>query len=106
MSSLREQPPLVEERVVRSPWPEPEVPDLDLVSFVLRHAGRLAGRSAVIDGASGRTVSYGELAGGVERVAAGLAGRGFGRGDVLALHLPNLPEFPLLLYGGLRAGGS
>ena len=95
MSSLREQPPSVEERVVRSPWPEPEVPDLDLVSFVLRHAGRLAGRPAVIDGASGRAVTYGELAGGIERVAAGLAARGFGRGDVLALHLPNLPEFPI-----------
>ena len=106
MSSLREQPPSVEERVVRSPWPEPEVPDLDLVSFVLRHAGRLAGRPAVIDGASGRTVTYGELAGGIERVAAGLAARGFGRGDVLALHLPNLPEFPTVLYGGLRAGGA
>jgi acyl-CoA synthetase (AMP-forming)/AMP-acid ligase II len=106
MSSLREQPASVEELVVRSPWPEPEVPDLDLVSFVLRHAGRLAGRPAVIDGASGRTVTYGELAGGVERVAAGLAARGFGRGDVLALHLPNLPEFPIVLCGGLRAGGA
>ena len=106
MSSLREQPPSVEERVVRSPWPEPDVPDLDLVSFVLRHAGRLADRPAVIDGASGRTVTYGELAGGVERMAAGLAARGFGRGDVLALHLPNLPEFPIALYGGLRAGGA
>jgi acyl-CoA synthetase (AMP-forming)/AMP-acid ligase II len=106
MSSLREQPPSVKERVVRSPWPEPEVPDFDLVSFVLRHAGRLADRPAVIDGASGRTVTYGELAGGVERVAAGLAARGFGRGDVLALHLPNIPEFPMLLHGGLRTVGS
>jgi acyl-CoA synthetase (AMP-forming)/AMP-acid ligase II len=106
MSSLREQPPSVQDRVVRSPWPDPDVPDLDLVSFVLRHAARLAGGPAVIDGASGRTVTYGELAGATERVAAGLAARGFGRGAVLALHLPNLPEFPMLLYGGLRAGGA
>src|SRR4051812_14202321 len=106
MSALREQPPSVQEGVVRSPWPEPDVPDLDLVSFVLRHAGRLTGRAAVIDGASGRTVTYGELAGGTERVAAGLAARGFGRGAVLALHLPNIPEFPMVLYGGLRAGGA
>jgi acyl-CoA synthetase (AMP-forming)/AMP-acid ligase II len=106
MSSLREQSSSVAERVVRSPWPEPEAPGVDLASFVLRHAGRLAGRPAVIDGASGRTVTYAELAAGVERVAAGLAARGFGRGDVLALHLPNIPEFPMVLYGGLRAGGS
>ena len=93
-------------RSVRSPWPEPEIPDSDLTTFVLRHAGRLAGEPAVIDGASGRVLTYGELAGGVERVAAGLAARGFGRGDVLALHLPNIPEFPMVLYGGLRAGGA
>jgi acyl-CoA synthetase (AMP-forming)/AMP-acid ligase II len=105
MSPL-EQSASVAERVVRSPWPEPEVPAVDLTSFVLRHAGRLAGRPAVIDGASGRRVTYGEFAGGVERLAAGLAARGFGRGDVLALHLPNIPEFPMVLHGGLRAGGS
>ncbi len=91
--------------VVQSPWPAPEIPDTDLTSFVLRHAERLADQPALIDGASGRTLTYGALAAGVERVAAGLAGRGFGRGDVLALHLPNLPEFPLALHGALRAGG-
>ena len=91
--------------VVQSPWPAPEIPDTDVTSFVLRHAERLADQPALIDGASGRTLTYGALAAGVERVAAGLAGRGFGRGDVLALHLPNLPEFPLALHGALRAGG-
>ena len=73
--------------------------------FVLRHADRLADAPALIDGASGRTLTYGELAAAVERVAGGLAARGFGRGDVLALHLPNLPEFPIALHGALRAGG-
>jgi len=97
---------LDEQTVVRSPWPDPEIPGSDLTTFVLRHAGRLAGEPAVIDGASGRVLTYGELAGGVERVAAGLAARGFGYGDVLALHLPNIPEFALVLHGGLRAGGA
>ena len=90
--------------VVRSPWPDPEIPDSDLASFVLRHAGRLAGEPRTSTAQAGG-VTYGELAGGVERVAAGLAARGFGRGDVLALHLPNLPEFPSPC-GGLRAGGA
>jgi acyl-coenzyme A synthetase/AMP-(fatty) acid ligase len=44
--------------------------------------------------------------GGVERVAAGLAARGFGRGDVLALSSPNLPEYALALYGAMAAGGA
>ncbi|HYH87729.1 MAG TPA: AMP-binding protein [Solirubrobacteraceae bacterium] len=91
--------------VVQSPWQAPEIPETDLTSFVLRHAERLAGQPALIDGPSGRALTYGALAAGVERVAGGLVGRGFGRGDVLALHLPNLPEFPLALHGALRAGG-
>jgi acyl-CoA synthetase (AMP-forming)/AMP-acid ligase II len=91
--------------VVQSPWPAPEIPDTDLTSVVLRHAERLADEPALIDGVSGRAFTYGALAAGVERVAAGLAGRGFGRGDVLALHLPNLLEFPIALHGALRAGG-
>jgi acyl-CoA synthetase (AMP-forming)/AMP-acid ligase II len=81
------------------------VPDVDLTSFALRHARRLADRPALIDAASGRTLTYGELGRGVERAAGGLARRGFGRGDVLALHLPNLPDFALAVHAGLRAGG-
>ena len=49
---------LDEHTVVRSPWPDPEVPGSDLTTFVLRHAGRLAGEPAVIDGASGRVLFH------------------------------------------------
>jgi acyl-CoA synthetase (AMP-forming)/AMP-acid ligase II len=90
---------------VQSPWPTPEIPETDLTSLVLRHAERLADQPALIDGPSGRMLTYGALAAGVERVARGFEGRGFGRGDVLVLHLPNVPEFPVALHGALRAGG-
>ena len=90
--------------VVKSPWPAPEIPDMDVTAFVLRHAQRLADAPALIDGTSGRTLTYGELAAAVDRVAGGLAARGVARGDVIALHLPNLPEFPIALHGALRAG--
>jgi acyl-CoA synthetase (AMP-forming)/AMP-acid ligase II len=74
-------------------------------AFVLRHAARLGDKPALVDGLSGRTVTYRELAAGVERVAAGLAARGFGPGDVLAVHLPNVPEYALIAYGAMAAGG-
>jgi acyl-CoA synthetase (AMP-forming)/AMP-acid ligase II len=38
-------------------------------------------------------------------VAAALAARGFGKGDVLALSSPNLPEYALAMYGAMAAGG-
>ena len=59
--------------IYRSPYPDVEIPDLPLASFVLRHAERLATKPALIDGPSGRALTYGELADGVRRVASGLA---------------------------------
>ena len=69
----------------------------------LRPPRRQAG---LVDATSGRTLSYRQLAGGVERVAAGLAARGFAKGDTLALFSPNLPEYALAAYGAMAAGGT
>jgi acyl-CoA synthetase (AMP-forming)/AMP-acid ligase II len=82
-----------------SPWAMPDVPDVDLATFALRHASRLADRPALIDG--DRAVTYGELAERVERAAGALSGR-----DVVALRLPNGLEFAVLLLGALRAGAA
>jgi acyl-CoA synthetase (AMP-forming)/AMP-acid ligase II len=101
MSSIASQAPAV----ISSPWPAPEIPDADLAAYVLRHADRLAAHPAVVDAADGRTISYGELSAGARRTAAGLAARGFGRGDVLALYSPNLPEFVTTVLGVAMAGG-
>ncbi len=60
----------------------------------LRRAGELADKPALIDGPSDRTISYARLAALVERAAAGLAARGFGAGDVLALYAPTFPSTP------------
>jgi acyl-CoA synthetase (AMP-forming)/AMP-acid ligase II len=91
--------------IVRSPHPEVAVPDVALHRFVLRGAAELGARPALIDGPSGRTVSYAQLSAGVERVAAGLAGRGLAKGDVVALWAPNCPEFALAFHGAVAAGG-
>ena len=106
MSSLHAPPQPAVDSVIRSPGPAPPVPETDLTTFVLRHAARLADEPAVIDGAGGRALSYGALVLGRRTcVFRARPRRGFGRGDVLALHLPNLPEFALALHAGLRAGG-
>ena len=76
----------------RSPLADVEVPDVSLPAFVLEHASARADRPALVDGPTGRVLTYGELADGVARLAGGLAGRGFGRGDVVAICCPNVPE--------------
>src|SRR5213083_3070738 len=91
--------------IFRSPYPDVRVPDVALHRFVLAGAVERADQPALIDGPSGRALTYGQLAAGVERLAAGLTARGFRRGDVLALFMPNLPEFALAFHGTLAAGG-
>ncbi len=82
------------------------VPDVTLPEFVLQEAAARGDAPALIDGPSGRTLTYDQLAAGVDRVAAGLAARGFGRGEVFGILSPNLPEFPVAFHGALRAGGT
>jgi acyl-CoA synthetase (AMP-forming)/AMP-acid ligase II len=77
-----------------------------LPDFLLEHARDLGDKPALVDGPTGRTLSYRQLADGVERVAAGLAARGFGPGDLLAISSPNLPEYALAVYGAMAAGGA
>ena len=91
--------------VVLSPHPDVTVPDVPLHEFVLADAMQRADQAALIDGPSGRTLTYGQLAGGVRRVAAGLAARGFAKGDVFAIYCPNVPEYALAFYGVAAAGG-
>jgi acyl-CoA synthetase (AMP-forming)/AMP-acid ligase II len=91
--------------VIRSPYPDVVIPDVPLPDYVLADAGQRPDKPALIDGPSGRTLTYGQLATGVRRVAAGLAARGFGKGDVFAIYCPNLPEYALAFYGVAAAGG-
>jgi acyl-CoA synthetase (AMP-forming)/AMP-acid ligase II len=67
-----------------------------------RTAARYPGRPAVVDG--GRTFTYGELDTWVNRVAHGLAGSGYGRGDVLALASGNSAEFLVVYYACAKLG--
>lgn len=91
--------------IARSPFPEVSIPNVSFTPFVLQHAERLAEKLALIDGATGRSYSYGQLADAVQRVAASLAERGFGKGDVLALYTPNLPEYPVPFLAAALLGG-
>jgi acyl-CoA synthetase (AMP-forming)/AMP-acid ligase II len=91
--------------IFRSRFPEVEIPEVGVADFVIGGAERFDDRPALIDGPSGRTITYAGLAQMVRRVAAGLAERGFGKGDVLAIYSPNLPEYAALLHGVAMLGG-
>src|SRR5215212_599273 len=91
--------------IVRSPYPDVVIPDTPITSFVLRHAEKLADKAAIIDGLTGDTTTYGQLAGSVRTVAAALMERGFRKGDVFAIYMPNVPEYAIAFHAVVSAGG-
>ena len=88
---------------VHSPYPDVEIPDVSLFDFLFTDFGERAGAPALIDGASGTAITFGELRGMVEKIAAALAERGIGAGDVVALFAPNTPHYVAVFHGVLRA---
>src|SRR3954468_13550730 len=73
------------------------------VGSVLRAAVRRWGdRTAFVH--KDEELSFTELGRRAHAVAAGLAERGIGRGDVVAVHLPNCLQYPAVYYGVLLAG--
>ena len=91
--------------IFRSPYPDVVIPDMSVVDYVLQRAPEFGGKAALIDGVTGVTTSYDELASGIRRVAGGLKARGFGKGDVLAIYSPNTVTYPIAFHGTAYAGG-
>lgn len=67
-------------------------------------ANAFGDKPAIIEGETGRTLTYRELDDATGRVAAALARAGLRPGKPLALALPNCLEFAIAFYGALRAG--
>ncbi|PVZ13206.1 AMP-binding protein [Actinomycetospora cinnamomea] len=92
------------DHVVRSRRPAVDVPDVGVPTFLLDHPAAGPDATAVIDGPSGRAVTYAELRRDVARCAGGLHRRGLRPGDVLAIVAPNCPEWLVACYGAMTAG--
>src|SRR4051794_1641351 len=93
-------------RIHTSELPPVETPTTPIWQTVLADAPGRGDHPALIDGITGQTISYAQLAHMVERMAAGLAEIGVEPGDVIALHSPNTVLYPVVLYGASRAGAT
>src|SRR4051794_16491567 len=89
----------------RSPLPDVDIPDEALTQYALYRARELGDKPALIDGPTGRVLTYAALEQGVRTLAGGLVARGFAKGEVLALMAPNLPEYAVVFHGVAFAGG-
>jgi 4-coumarate--CoA ligase len=92
--------------VFTSPLPDVELPDVALSEYVLARCAELGDKPALIDGGSGRTITYAGLDLAVRSLAGGLVAKGFGKGSVLALMAPNIPEYAVIFHGVAMTGGA
>jgi long-chain acyl-CoA synthetase len=74
----------------------------NVADLVTRAAATAPERAALV--AASETVTWAELAGRVDRLAAGLRARGLDAGARVGLLLPNSIEFAVAYFGVLRAG--
>jgi acyl-CoA synthetase (AMP-forming)/AMP-acid ligase II len=88
----------------RSPHRDADIPDLPLTEYVLGPIDEHRDRPALVDGLSGRTITFGALAEGIRQLAAGLSRRGIAKGDVVAIWSPNVPEYAIVFHAVSRMG--
>ncbi|SHN34707.1 AMP-binding protein [Cryptosporangium aurantiacum] len=93
-------------RIHRSPYPPVDVPDVSLGEYVLAGADARGRHPALIDGATGEEISFGDLVDQVRSLAAGLLASGIGRGDVVALVSHNQPRYAVAFHAVLAAGAT
>src|SRR5882724_9964495 len=77
---------------------------LNLASVISHHARLAPGKEAIVWGDVRMT--FGELDKLSNRVANALVEMGVGHGDKVALCCPNLPFFPIVYYGIMKAGAA
>ncbi|UCE51796.1 MAG: long-chain fatty acid--CoA ligase [Desulfobacterales bacterium] len=84
-------------------WPKSlNYPEQPVFSFLDHTAARVPNRLAIIFG--GMELTYAELKDLSDRFANALISMGLKKGEKVAIHLPNCPQFAIAYYGALKAG--
>ncbi len=91
--------------IFKSTQADIDIPDSDLCSVVLTRVNELGDKHALVDGPTGRALSYKQLASQIKYFSAGLSKCGFKKGDVFAIFIPNVPEYAVVFLGVAALGG-
>ena len=91
--------------IFRGPYPDVAIPEVSITDFIFQTTGEFKDKPALIDGPSGRTLTYGQFEDAVRHTAASLARRGFRKGDVFGIFSANCPEFGVAFHAVAMLGG-
>src|SRR5438093_8440196 len=91
--------------IIKSPYQDVAIPEVPLTTFVLQRASELGDKPALIEGPTGRKITYTQLEDSIRRVAANLSQRGFKQGEVFGILSPNIPEYAIIFHAVATLGG-
>lgn len=93
-----------EDLIVRSPWPQVDIPETNLANFVWENMEHYADKEALVCGMTGRSYSFAMAHGMAKKFGSALLRMGGRKGDVFGMVLPNIPEFPIAFLGAAGVG--
>jgi acyl-CoA synthetase (AMP-forming)/AMP-acid ligase II len=91
--------------IIKGPYPDVTIPETALTPFVMHRARELADKPALIDGPTGRKVTFQQLADAISIVAYNLTQRGFKKGEVFGILSANCPEYAIAFHAVATLGG-
>src|SRR5213594_2427599 len=91
--------------IFRGPYPDVTIPEVSLTDFICRSFTEIKDKPALIDGPTGRMLTYKQFESAVKRTAASLSQRGFKKGDVFGIFSPNCPEYAIAFHAVAMLGG-
>ncbi|XP_065205259.1 uncharacterized protein LOC135835097 [Planococcus citri] len=90
--------------IVKSPYPDITIPNLTIDQFVWQNFDKWADFEALECQVTGRKYTFSQLRTLSRRFASSLRKQGFKPGDVLAVMLPNMPDYAVIILGAMEAG--
>ena len=91
--------------IFRGPYPDVAIPEVSITDFIFSSTAAFKNKTALIDGPTGRSLTYAEFEDAVRRVAASLATKGFQKGDVFAIFSTNCIEYAIMFHAVAILGG-
>jgi acyl-CoA synthetase (AMP-forming)/AMP-acid ligase II len=91
--------------IIKGPYQDVSIPKTALTPFVLHRVSDLGDKPALIDGPTGRTLTFAQLADSISIAAHNLAQRGFKKGEVFGILSPNCPEYAIAFHAVATLGG-
>src|SRR5437667_950868 len=91
--------------IFRGPYPDVTIPEVSITDFILPTPQKFKDKAALIDGPTGRCLTYSQFEDAVRRTAASLMKKGFKKGDVFGIFSTNCPEYGVAFHAVAMLGG-